>query len=80
MFLVASLGNGKSTLARCVTSCFGQSIWVPHTIIENGEIIKFYDSQFHKVLHEEEDVLLRATSIDRRWMASNDQPWWSAAN
>ena len=68
MFLYGAPGNGKSTLARCVTSCFGQSIWIPHSIIENGEIIKFYDTQFHKALPEEEDGLIRATTIDRRWI------------
>jgi predicted ATPase with chaperone activity len=68
MFLYGAPGNGKSTLARCVTSCFGQSIWIPHTIIESGEIIKFYDTQFHKALPEERDSLLRAATIDRRWI------------
>ena len=68
MFLYGAPGNGKSTLAKCVTSCFGQSIWVPHAIITNGEIIKFYDSQFHKAVPEEKESLLRAESIDRRWI------------
>ncbi len=68
MFLYGAPGNGKSTLARCVTSCFGQSIWVPHAIIENGEIIKFYDTQFHKALPEEGEGLLRSATIDRRWI------------
>ncbi len=68
MFLYGAPGNGKSTLARCVTSCFGQSIWVPHAIIENGEIIKFYDTQYHKAVPEERDSLLRAATVDRRWI------------
>lgn len=68
MFLYGSPGNGKSTLARCVTSCFGQSIWVPHAIIENGEIIKFFDTQFHNVLPESEDGVFRTATIDRRWV------------
>lgn len=68
MFLYGAPGNGKSTLARCVTSCFGQSIWIPHSIIENGEIIKFYDTQFHKALPEEKDGLLNSATVDRRWV------------
>lgn len=68
MFLYGAPGNGKSTLARCVTSCFGQSIWVPHAIIENGEIIKFYDTQYHKEIPLPEDGVLRNASIDRRWV------------
>lgn len=68
MFLYGAPGNGKSTLAKCVTSCFGQSIWVPHAIITNGEIIKFYDSQFHRTVPEEKESLLRSETIDRRWV------------
>jgi len=68
MFLYGAPGNGKSTLARCVTSCFGQSIWVPHTIIENGEIIKFYDTQFHKPIAQADDGVLRGATVDRRWV------------
>lgn len=68
MFLYGAPGNGKSTLARCLTNCFGQSIWVPHTIIENGEIIKLYDTQFHKPIPQAEDSVLRSASIDRRWI------------
>ena len=34
--------------------CFGQEIWIPHAIYEDGQIIKFYDSAYHKqVLNDE---------------------------
>jgi predicted ATPase with chaperone activity len=68
MFLYGAPGNGKSTLARCVTNCFGQAIWVPHAIIENGEIIKFYDTQYHRELPAGENGVLRNASADRRWV------------
>ena len=68
MFLYGAPGNGKSTLARCMTSCFGQAIWVPHAIIYNGEIIKFFDAQFHKVLPVPEDRQIYTESVDRRWV------------
>lgn len=68
MFLYGAPGNGKSTLARRLTTCFGQSVWVPHAVIEGGEIIKFYDAQFHKAVAETNDGVLRSMSIDRRWV------------
>lgn len=68
MFLYGAPGNGKSTLARRLTACFGQHIWIPYAIIEGGEIIKFYDSQFHKAVGEEDDAVLRSGSVDRRWV------------
>ncbi len=67
MFLYGSPGNGKSTLARHITACFGQHIWVPHAIIESGEIIKFYDSQFHRNVSQTNEGVVR-TTLDRRWV------------
>jgi predicted ATPase with chaperone activity len=67
MFLYGSPGNGKSTLARHITACFGQHIWVPHAIIESGEIIKFFDSQFHRVVPRAAEGVVR-TTLDRRWV------------
>ncbi|MCA9069727.1 MAG: AAA family ATPase, partial [Planctomycetaceae bacterium] len=67
MFLHGSPGNGKSTLARHITACFGQHVWVPHAVIEGGEIIKFFDSQFHRVVPQSNEGVVR-TTLDRRWV------------
>jgi len=68
IFLYGAPGNGKSTLARQITMCFGQRIWVPHAIIDGGHVIKFYDSQFHRAVEDVDGTLLRSTSVDRRWI------------
>lgn len=68
MFLYGAPGNGKSTLARRITMCFGQKVWVPHAIIEGGQLIKFYDTQFHKTAEEGGEGLMRSTTVDRRWV------------
>lgn len=68
MFLYGAPGNGKSTLARHITACFGQHIWIPHAIIDCGQIIKFFDSQFHRAVEREEDNPLNRLSVDRRWV------------
>ena len=52
MFLYGAPGNGKSTLAKRITLCFGQEIWIPHALYEDGQIIKFYDSAYHKPVHQ----------------------------
>lgn len=67
MFLYGSPGNGKSTLARHVTACFGQHIWVPYAIVEGGEIIQFFDSQFHRAVPQTSEGVVR-TTMDRRWV------------
>ena len=68
LFLYGEPGNGKSTLAQRITMCFGQEIWVPHAIFEDGQIIKFYDSAYHQVAKNEEPTILKAASCDRRWI------------
>ncbi len=52
MFLYGAPGNGKSTLAKRITLCFGQEIWIPHALYEDGQIIKFYDTAYHKPVHQ----------------------------
>jgi predicted ATPase with chaperone activity len=68
IFLYGAPGNGKSTLARQITMCFGQRIWVPYSIIDGNHVIKFFDSQFHKAVADVDGTLLRSTNVDRRWV------------
>ena len=68
MFLYGAPGNGKSTLAKRITMCFGQEIWIPHAIYEDGQIIKFYDSAYHKQPLNDERSIMKCGEYDRRWM------------
>ena len=68
MFLYGAPGNGKSTLARHITMCFGQHIWVPYAIFEAGQLIKFFDTQYHHPVENNQDGPLRQSSFDRRWV------------
>jgi len=68
LFLYGNPGNGKSTLAKRITMCFGQHIWVPQALIEDGQIIKLYDTAYHEAIEEREGSLLRSTNGDRRWI------------
>jgi predicted ATPase with chaperone activity len=68
MFLYGAPGNGKSTLAKRLTSCFGQKIWVPHAIFEAGQLIKFYDAAFHRSEDPNESESLLSNGFDRRWI------------
>ena len=67
LFLYGAPGNGKSTIARRITMCFGQYIWVPHAIIEDGQLIKIFDQAFHEREKDAESSLFK-TSYDRRWV------------
>jgi len=64
MFLYGAPGNGKSTLAKRVTSCFGQEIWLPHAIIDGRQIITLFDPAYHHMVDSANPV----TSHDTRWV------------
>jgi hypothetical protein len=64
LLLYGSPGNGKSTLARCITSCFGQEIWIPYAVIEGREIVTLYDPAYH----EQVDLPSDGSTYDRRWV------------
>ncbi|MCR9202296.1 MAG: AAA family ATPase [Planctomycetaceae bacterium] len=63
MFLYGAPGNGKSTLAQRITSCFGQEIWLPHAIIDGRQIITLYDPAYHHKVEEPVD----SATWDKRW-------------
>ena len=68
LFLYGAPGNGKSTLATRVTICFGQHVWVPHAITEDGLIIKVFDAAFHRPVDEEHASIVKSAAYDRRWI------------
>jgi predicted ATPase with chaperone activity len=68
LFLYGEPGNGKSTLARRITMCFGQRVWIPYALIDDGQIIKLYDAALHEADAAEESSIIRSASYDRRWI------------
>jgi predicted ATPase with chaperone activity len=68
MFLYGAPGNGKSTIARRITMCFGQHIWIPQTLIEDGQIIKLYDNAYHDAVKDDPKGLYATVEHDRRWI------------
>ena len=68
LFLYGAPGNGKTTLAARITMCFGQDIWIPKTLTEDGQLIKLYDAAYHRCETSNEKSLLKNTDHDRRWI------------
>lgn len=68
LFLYGAPGNGKTTIAKRITKCFGQPIWVPRTIVEDGQFIKFYDASFHEAVGSGETSIIKIASHDERWI------------
>ncbi|PHR93964.1 MAG: AAA family ATPase, partial [Blastopirellula sp.] len=68
LFLYGAPGNGKTTLAERITACFGQDIWIPRCIVEDGQFIKLFDTAFHVVIEENKNSILKQDSYDQRWV------------
>ena len=68
MFIYGPPGNGKTTIAQRITRCFGQSILIPHAIVEGGKIIKMFDAACHRVVRSAGESLFRTADFDRRWV------------
>jgi hypothetical protein len=68
MFIYGPPGNGKTTIAQRITRCFGQTIFVPHAIVDDGQIIKLFDASCHKQVRSSNESILREAGFDRRWV------------
>ena len=70
MFLFGPPGNGKTTIARCLTHCLGQEIWIPHAILDDGNLIKLQDDAFHRSapMPETSGEILKGQEWDHRWL------------
>ena len=68
LFLYGVPGNGKTSIAERITGCFGTTIWVPHAIFVDGEIVKFYDPENHQAVEGHQPAPLKEESYDRRWI------------
>ena len=68
LFLYGAPGNGKTTIAKRITRCFGQHLWIPRTIIEDGQFIKLFDASFHEPVRPSESSLLKSAGHDARWV------------
>ncbi len=67
LFLYGAPGNGKSTLAKCITMCFGQSIWIPSAVVDDNQIVKVFDEAYHEPVEISESSLVKAEH-DARWI------------
>ncbi len=69
MFLFGPPGNGKTTIARCLTECLGQEIWIPSAVYDDGNLIKLQDDAFHRLapVPEADGHIIKTQEWDRRW-------------
>ncbi|MEX0612351.1 MAG: AAA family ATPase [Pirellulales bacterium] len=68
LFLYGAPGNGKTTIARNITHCFGQHIWIPRVLLEDGVFLKLYDAACHEAVEESADSIFKTGHVDPRWV------------
>ena len=70
IFLYGAPGNGKTVLAEAIGRALGGSIFVPHAIEMDQQVIKVYDPVFHgeEQAEAEGGVPLEGALQDRRWV------------
>lgn len=69
LFLYGAPGNGKTSIAERVTSAFGAYIWIPRTIVVDGEIIRMFDPVNHdEAPVQQRDGLVNDNKVDQRWV------------
>ncbi len=69
MFLFGAPGNGKTSIAERVTSCFGSTIWIPRTLGIDGDIIRLFDPGVHEeVPVNTGDGIFDLSGVDQRWV------------
>ena len=62
VFLYGAPGNGKTSIAKRIHKCFKDAIYIPKTLIISGELLKFYDPQWHIASDD------NGLNYDRRWI------------
>lgn len=68
LFLFGFPGNGKTSIAERITRSFGTPIWIPYTILVDGEIIQLYDPQSHEPVGSTGMSIVKGQAYDPRWI------------
>lgn len=68
LFLFGNPGNGKTSIAERITRCFGTQIWIPRTILVEGEIVLLFDPQCHEPDPAHRPSLIKGRAHDPRWL------------
>jgi hypothetical protein len=69
-------GNGKTTLSTRIAALFKDIVYIPYAVEVAGQIIKVFDVQIHKQVHEPTSAIqapaglgLHRETFDQRWIA-----------
>ena len=75
MLLYGPPGNGKTSVALCFASVFDDVVYMPYSVMIEGQIIRVFDASVHTALEPQSDVeedapfsFIRQEEYDARWV------------
>lgn len=69
MFLYGPPGNGKTSIAKIIgRGLLPGNVMIPYAIFEDGQVIKVFDAETHRLISSEESQLAESNQIDKRWL------------
>lgn len=73
LFLYGRPGNGKTSISERLARVFRQGMFVPHSLLVDGQIIQFFDEKVHRVvpldiLPDTHVLKSDPRSVDSRWV------------
>ncbi len=66
LFLYGAPGNGKTSIAERICRCFKNDIYIPRTLLIDGQLVKLFDPQCHEEVSGDPNDLL--PQYDARWV------------
>lgn len=64
LFLTGLPGTGKTAVSERMNSALSGTIWIPHAIEIDGQVIRIYDAHSHRAVKQQESLI----EHDRRWI------------
>ena len=64
LFLTGLAGTGKTAVSERMNSALSGTIWIPHAVEVDGQIIRIYDAHSHRAMKQQDSLI----EHDRRWI------------
>jgi predicted ATPase with chaperone activity len=66
IFIYGEPGNGKTEVATRIAKCFAETVYIPRTLIVEGQLIQLFDPQCHTLAPADDEPGQQRT--DGRWL------------